>query len=83
MKWKTVFLILILSVIPSSIMLYIGISHNAMMEFCMNDPELDRACAIDIEYAVGIFFSWYLFSFLILIILFYLIRMVFIIKSGS
>ncbi len=71
MRWMSIFF---LSIVPPSIMIYIGLSHNAMMEFCENDPELGSECVIDIGYVVSIFSIWYLFSFVIITVLFYLFR---------
>ncbi len=57
MRWRNILIILILSLIPPSLMLYIGISHNAMMEFCRYDPELSGDCILDIKYAAVFFLS--------------------------
>jgi len=69
MKWMSLLKISILSIVPPTIIIYIGLSHNAMMEFCENDPEVGSECIIDVGYVVSIFFTWYIFSVVIIAIL--------------
>lgn len=72
MRWMK---ILFVSLFPPLIMIYIGLSHNAMMEFCENDTELASECVIDIGYVVSFFSIWYLFSLAIITVLFYLFNL--------
>lgn len=74
MSRMSVVTILLLSIVPPAIMTYIGLTHNAMMEFCLNDPEIGSECVIDTGYVVGIFSTWYIFSFVLIMILFYIFK---------
>ena len=48
----------IVSMVIASYILYLGLQHNAMGEFCM---EADAAkCELDYGYASGIWVSWFL-----------------------
>lgn len=76
MRWRNAFILLVLSTVPPSIMTYIGLSHNAMMEFYKNDPEFANGRVIDIEYVITFFSIWFVFSFIVITILFYLIMLV-------
>jgi hypothetical protein len=49
---------LLMSALIASYILYIGLNHNAMGEFC-TDPNAD-ICSIDYVYAFGIWASWFI-----------------------
>jgi hypothetical protein len=76
MRKTHILIIVFLSLVLPSIMTYIGLSHNAMMEFCKNDHGLGGECVIDIGLVISLFSMWYIFSFAVISILFYLIKFV-------
>lgn len=74
MKFKEIIFIFLSSLILPSVMVYIGLSHNAMQEFCINDPEHSGNCIINIESITLLFFLWFIFSFLVVLVFFYLVK---------
>lgn len=50
--------ILMVSIVVASCILYFGIQHNAMGEFCVN-PDTAK-CQLDFGYAFGIWVTWFL-----------------------
>ncbi len=55
---KILIICAIIACIISGYILYIGLKHNAMGEFCI-DPSA-QSCEIDYFYTLGIFTSWFL-----------------------
>ncbi len=53
-----------LSLLTAFVLLYVGISHNAMGEFCKN-ADLN-ICDFDYSYAFTIWFSWVISTFIML-----------------
>lgn len=81
MRQRVIVVLLLLPCVPTLAMTYVGMSHNAMSEFCENDPEARLDCAIDIVYSLKLIAAWYFGSFVVLAPLVLLIA--FVLRQGE
>lgn len=55
---KSLISCVIFSALIATYILYVGLQHNAMGEFCLN-PDIAK-CELDYGYAFGVWASWFL-----------------------
>ncbi|MEL6340759.1 MAG: hypothetical protein AAFZ38_01110 [Myxococcota bacterium] len=58
-RWLLAFTLLVLPAVFATIPTYVGVAHNAMQEFCANDPEDPDGCVLDLGYVAAVFLSWF------------------------
>lgn len=61
---RIVTICLLISVILAILPVYVGLQHNAMGEFCVND--ILAPCDLDYLYASSLWLSWLVFIFIVI-----------------
>ncbi|MEM6273813.1 MAG: hypothetical protein AAF735_01105 [Myxococcota bacterium] len=64
-RWLLAFTLLVLPAMLATIPTYVGVTHNAMQEFCANDPEDPRGCILDVSQVSALFLAWFLVGFVL------------------